>query len=81
MLKQKVVVKGPASVMRGKMGIVVAELILSSQDFSSNDGPAMCKVLIGEKISGWIPVRWLESVSDFRFERARENEIYSKPAV
>lgn len=59
MLKRHVVVKYPLGGCYGKTGIVVA--VSTGQD---NLSETQCKVLIGNKISNWIPDKYLEVIND-----------------
>lgn len=57
MLKKRVVVKDPLDELFGKEGIIVAVKSLSNE--SSEEG-MVCKVLVGDNLSGWLPYQSLE---------------------
>ncbi len=57
MLKKKVVVKDPLDALFGKEGIIVAVKSLSNDN--SEEG-MVCKVLVGDCLSGWLPYQSLE---------------------
>ncbi|MEN6462985.1 MAG: hypothetical protein ABFC94_16660 [Syntrophomonas sp.] len=56
-LKKKVVVKDPLDELFGKEGIIVAVKSLSNDN--SEEG-MVCKVLVGDSLSGWLPYQSLE---------------------
>ncbi len=66
MFKQKVVVTDPNEPFFGQTGIVVA-ISIGNCNLSVDNEESLCKVLIGNVISNWIPEKCLEIV--------RENSI------
>ena len=64
MLKQRVVVKGPAGRFAGKEGIVVA-VNMDNNKFLNDDKNVVCKVLIDDTVSHWIPYQWLEEIKQY----------------
>lgn len=65
MLKQRVIIKAPAGAYAKKEGIVVViRLLAGKRDTLTN---WQCKVLINNELSDWIPVKWLEIVSDYTY--------------
>lgn len=57
MLKKRVVIKDPLNELFGKEGIIVAVKSLSNG--SSEEG-MVCKVLVEDSLSGWLPYKCLE---------------------
>lgn len=57
MLKKRVVIKDPLDELFGKEGIIVAVKSLSNDN--SEEG-MVCKVLVGDSLSGWLPYQSLE---------------------
>lgn len=72
MLKQRVLIKHSSEEFLGEEGIIVAVKSMTSQlnepSHHNTDGIA-CKVLVGDKLSNWIPFKFLEVI-----------QAYSKPA-
>ncbi len=62
MLKQRVIIKDPTEVFFGQEGIVVVVSQRARQGLSCYRSNIECKVLIGNKISNWIPCEWLDVV-------------------
>ncbi len=60
MLKQRVIIKDPAGAFHGKEGIVVVVRLIGGQGLNSEKGNLECKVLVGNEISNWIPLKWLD---------------------
>jgi|GEM_PF-2169680 hypothetical protein len=63
MLNARVVIKNPAKAYYEKEGIVVAINTIFYDSFNQSK-ETKCKVLIGDKVSSWIPDKWLEIVND-----------------
>lgn len=61
MLKQKVIVKGPNELF-GKEGIIVAVKSFVNEKSGEREEGIVCKVLVGEIISNWLPYHWLEEL-------------------
>ena len=71
LLKQKVIIKDTEGDMYGMEGIIVAVnavLDEKSQDYEKNS--IVCKVLVGDVISDWLPHSCLELI----------NQTFAKPA-
>jgi hypothetical protein len=62
MLKQRVIIKCPSSDLFGQEGVIVAEKYFYKHRLLKSRESIVCKVLIGETISNWIPRQWLEEI-------------------
>lgn len=67
MLKKRVVIKDPLDELFGKEGIIVAVKSLSNDN--SEEG-MVCKVLVGDSLSGWLPYKSLEQAALSRNQTA-----------
>lgn len=62
MLKQRVVVQGPGGISGDQEGIVVAMI-----EHLEGINQPLCKVLVGNKISNWIPGEWMTVKQNYSF--------------
>lgn len=61
MLKKQVIIQTPVGELCGMKGIIVAVKNLPEQRDEKSKN-IYCKVLVGDKVSNWIPYGLLESV-------------------
>ncbi len=64
MLKQRVIINDPTEVFFGQEGMVVVVRQRTNQGDNFHRSNIECKVLIGNKISNWIPCEWLDVVKN-----------------
>lgn len=67
MLKQRVLIKHSSTEFLGEEGIIVAvrSVTGSSMNYHQNTDGIACKVLVGDKLSNWIPFDFLEVIQAY----------------
>lgn len=64
-LKQRVIIRGPAGYFAGKEGIIVAVKTIPNNSQHGGKRQTVCKLLIEDSVSNWLPIQWLEIVERY----------------